>query len=62
MNYEAPVYVCGGGDIFLSRRGHSSIGMQFEQFEEEKQIAMLLSRAGYYGLCAEQNKMCCSQI
>lgn len=38
MNYEAPVYVCSGGSILLSNEGHSSIGMQFERFEEEKRV------------------------
>lgn len=34
MNYEAAVYVCSGDVILLSNEGHSSIGKQFERFEE----------------------------
>lgn len=38
MNYEAPVYVCSDGMIFLSNEGNSRPGMQFDRFDKEKQV------------------------
>lgn len=38
MNYEAPVYVCCGGQIIFSNEGHSSIGRDFDEFKEGKRV------------------------
>lgn len=38
MNYEAPVYVCSNDRIIFSNKGHSSLGKEFENFTQKKDV------------------------